>query len=473
MAISHVDLAAALDASSSQPLAAALEAYTFAYPLVIMDATGRVATSVSRADCELGSGAPGNQFSHLRHLLGIEFGGVSRPNLDTLYSSLWFDVSEEPLIISVPDSNGRFYALSLLDLWSDVFASLGARTTGTGAQSFAIVAPSWRGELPRGMRAYPSPTARGWLLGLAEVHGLAGIPEVARFQSGMQAVPWSVWRSGQALSAMPAVRGSVPEDPLAYVSGMTPSDFFSRFCELASENPPHAQDAAMVGRLRRIGIDPGKPFVPQNVPRAVRSVLELAKDLLPQRLEAAYPQCFRSSNQWRARLGLREADYLRRASTAHAGIGVNASADAVDFTSAREASGSRLRSSTPYTLSFRPGQLPPARAFWSLTLYDERQRLAANAISRYTLCSKDDLLLEPDGSLNIYIQRDAPGGERERNWLPAPASGTFSLSLRLYWPERVVAAGEWAPPPVQYGAALPAPSKLWFARDRFEWTEEA
>lgn len=503
MAISHVGIEASLDPGSDDPIDTALEAYTFAYPLVLMDATRRVATHVARADCELGSGAPINQFSHLRHLLGIERNGfdgdvlgrggfgadrcsedapggdagtISRPNLDTLYSFLWFDVSNEPLIISLPDSHGRFYALSLFDHWSDVFASLGARTTGTGAQTFAITAPSWDGELPRGVRAYPSPTARGWLFGLAQVRGVADIPQVARFQAGMEAMPWSQWRSGHALGGARVTRQPLPEDPISFVARLTPSEFFGRFCELTRENPPHAHDGAAIDRLRRIGIVPGRRFAPLAVPRPVRSVLALAKDLLPQRLEAAREHCFRSSNQWRTSRRPRAApgtDYLLRASTAHAGIGAHASEDAVDFTTAREASGAPLRASQPYTLTFRPGQLPPARAFWSLTLYDEQQQLVPNALGRYTLGSNDDLLLEPDGSLIIHVQRETPGEERERNWLPTPTAGTFSASLRLYWPKRAALEGEWGPPPLRRQVTLSEPNKLWFARDRFDWSDDA
>jgi hypothetical protein len=484
MAISHVDLGASLDAGSDAPIDRALEAYTFAYPLVLMDATRRVATHVERADCELGSGAPINEFSHLRHLLGLEAGvqsgveadGVSRPNLDALYSFLWFDVSSEPLIIDLPDAQGRFYALSLVDHWGDVFASVGARTTGTAAQTFAITAPSWAGELPHGVRGYPSPTARGWLFALALVRGMADIPQLARFQARMQAVSWSKWRSGHALGGAPVTRHSPAEDPKSFVAGLSPSEFFERFCELTRENPPHPHDGAVVDRLRSIGIVPGQPFWPRELPRSVRSALELAKSLLPQRLEEARERCFRHSNQWRTahgRRGARSTDYLLRASRLHAGIGAHASADAVDFTSTRDAAGAPLRSSQPYTLTFQPGQLPPARAYWSLTLYDQQQKLAANALGRYTLGSNDDLLVDPDGSLTLHIQRDPPAENRERNWLPAPAAGTFSASLRLYWPERAVLDGEWSPPPLRRGVALAAPRTLWFARDRFDWAEDA
>lgn len=497
MAITHVGFEASgfepsLGAGTDDPIEMALEAYTFAYPLVLMDATRRVATHVTRADCELGTGAPLNQFSHLRHLLGIEpemFGGdalggdggaisaaVSRPNLDTLYSFLWFDVSREPLIISVPDSQGRFYALSLLDHWSDVFASAGARTTGTGARAFAITAPSWVGELPCGVRGYPSPTAQGWLFGLAQVRGVADIPQVARFQAGMEAMPWSQWRTGKALGGGLVTHHSPPEDPHGFVARLTPSEFLGRFCELTRDNPPHAHDAPFIERMRRIGIVPGRRFAPLDVPRSVRSVLAVAKELLPERLNAARELCFRSSNHWRTARrprGAHGTDYLLRASAAHAGVGVRASEDAVDFTTAREASGAPLQASQHYTLAFRPGQLPPARAFWSLTLYDERQQLAPNALGRYTLGSSDDLLTEPDGSLIIHIQRETPGEERERNWLPAPAAGTFSASLRLYWPKRAVLDGGWDPPAIRREVVLPEPNKLWFARDRFDWSEDA
>ncbi|HWO13856.1 MAG TPA: DUF1254 domain-containing protein [Polyangiaceae bacterium] len=475
MAISHVGLAAAPDdVCSDDPLDLALEAYTFAYPLLVMDATRRVATSVAVADCELGTGAPTNQFSHLRRLLGAELEGVLRPSLDTLYSFLWFDVAAEPLVVSVPDSNGRFYSLSLLDHWSDVFASPGARTTGTGAQTFAITAPSFGGSVPGGVRAYQSPTTRGWLLGLTQVRGVADVPEVARFQAGMRAVPWSAWQQEGAPDSRAQEPSSAPEGPGTSVLHMTPNAYFARFCELTRTNPPHAHDGVVVDRLRRIGIAPGRRFVPHEVPRAVRGALEHAKALLPRRLEAAYEQSFRTSNHWRTPTqprGVHGNDYLVRAGAAHAGVGAHASEDAVDFTAARDSAGAPLRSARPYTLTFRQGQLPPVRAFWSLTLYDDRQKLVANANGRHALGSGDDLLLSADGSLTLYLQRERPGDERERNWLPTPEAGDFSLSLRLYWPGRAVVDRAWNPPPVLRGASMPAPGKLWFARDRFEWSD--
>ena len=123
----------------------ARDAYIYAYPMLVTEMTRRVFTNV---DKPAGTRAPMNQFANVRAFPDASFTDVVRPNADTLYSVMWFDVSKEPLVISVPDSGGRYYLLPMLDMWTDVFAAPGKRTTGTGAQTFAIVGPHWQGQLP-------------------------------------------------------------------------------------------------------------------------------------------------------------------------------------------------------------------------------------------------------------------------------------------------------------------------------------
>src|SRR5688572_6899973 len=164
----------------------AVEVYTYAYPLILMDTTRRVATSVAEADCEYGTGAPTNQFSHLRRYCPtVASSDIVRPTLDTLYSTLWFDVTDDPLVVSVRDAGARFYSLVLADYWTDVFASVGSRTTGTGAQRFAIARSDWQGELPDDIRVYRSPTALGSLIGLTQVLGAGDVAAVSSFQAGL------------------------------------------------------------------------------------------------------------------------------------------------------------------------------------------------------------------------------------------------------------------------------------------------
>jgi hypothetical protein len=180
----------------------AIDTYLYAYPLVLMELTRRTMTNVD-APTPTGK-APMNQFSHVRAFPDPTFTDVVRPNADTLYSMLWYDVAKEPLIVSVPDSAGRYYLLPMLDLWSDVFASPGARTTGTGAQTFAIVGPLWQGDPPAGTRMLRSPTSIGWIIGRTQTNGAADYTAVHDFQNHVSAIPLS-----QLGKAYVAATGSV------------------------------------------------------------------------------------------------------------------------------------------------------------------------------------------------------------------------------------------------------------------------
>ncbi|MCA9073343.1 MAG: DUF1254 domain-containing protein, partial [Planctomycetaceae bacterium] len=219
----------------------AVEAYFYAYPIVIMDVTRQVSTN-----CKVASWikmcAPMNQFSHVPVFPDASFTDVVRPNADTLYSTLWFDVTQEPLVIHVPDSGGRYYLLPMLDMWSDVFASPGKRTTGTGKQTIAIVGPKWKGELPKGLDVRRSPTGIGWIIGRTQTNGKADFDNVHKFQAGLTAVPLSAW--GKCYDPPKGtVDPKVSSDPLTeQVAKMDAGEFFSRFAELTKNNPPHKND---------------------------------------------------------------------------------------------------------------------------------------------------------------------------------------------------------------------------------------
>ena len=155
--------AAAKDAAKeAEAFALAAEAYVYGYPLVTMEFTRRVMTNVETPE---GTHAPMGQFVRLREYPTAQYRDVTAPNADTLYTTAWFDVCKEPWIVSVPDMKGRYFLLPMLDGWTDVFQVPGKRTTGTGAQTYAITGPGWSGELPKGVTEYKSPTGLVWLLG--------------------------------------------------------------------------------------------------------------------------------------------------------------------------------------------------------------------------------------------------------------------------------------------------------------------
>jgi len=246
----------------------ARDAYIYAYPLVLMQVSRQVATNVAEPT---GLISPINQLAHGREFPDPDFTIVVRPNADTLYSSMNFDVSKEPLIVSIPDSGGRYYLLPFLDEWTDIFTVPGKRTTGTEPQTFAIVGPNWHGALPAVVRRYDSPTSFGWLGGRTQTNGKADFEAVHKFQDSWKVVPLSAY--GKPYTAPkgtvnPKQDMSAPPDQAEKMDGAT---FFETFAELMKDNPPHSNDYPIIDRMKRIGIGTGKELcLRQRIERGSR-----------------------------------------------------------------------------------------------------------------------------------------------------------------------------------------------------------
>jgi hypothetical protein len=429
----------------------ATSAYVYAYPLILMELTRRVGTNV--ADTRQFARAPMNQFANVPAFPDATYTDITRPNADTLYSLMWFDVSKEPLLISVPDSGGRHYLLQMCDMWTDVFDSPGKRTTGTTAQVLAIAGPNWQGQLPAEATLIFSPTAINWIIGRTQTNGKADYDAVHKFQAGLIATPLSQWGKSYRTPA-----GTINPDwdmktpPINLVENLSPAEYFSLFSELTKLNPPHANDYPILHQMRRMGIEPGKPFAFDQTSREVQRALTEAGPIALDRMKAWFRKMGVANAGWRTNLtaiGTYGTDYLSRAAIANAGIGANTIEDAVYPTAFADVDGKPLNSDNRYALHFNKDQVPPVHAFWSLTMYNEKQLFAANPIDRYAIGDRDKLAFNPDGSLDLYIQRESPGQDKESNWLPAPATGTFTMNLRLYWPKPEVLDGSWVPPGVE------------------------
>ncbi len=439
--------------SADEALEIATDAYIYAYPLVLMETTRRVLTNIEAPDGAR-QRAPVNQFAHVPAFPDAAAGDIARPNVDTLYSLLWFDLSREPLVIDVPDSVGRYYLLPMLDMWTDAFASPGKRTTGTAAQTWVLTGPGWRGgRLPGGVTEIKAPTNVGWLIGRTQTNGKSDYEAVRRFQNGLKAVPLSAW--GRA-GFMPLARKRNPKQdetaPVDQVDKMTADRFFALFAEVTRANPPHANDDPILQRMARIGLVPGRPFDIARISPGARVALEAARKSAAPKILAALQRLGNPVNGWRSipnPIGTYGTDYLRRATIAFASLGANVVEDAVYPSALTDADGKPFDSGARYAMHFRNGQIPPARAFWSLTIYNDKQLFADNPLGRHAIGDRDPLKHNADGSLDLYIQRDSPGADKESNWLPAPKSGGFSMNLRLYWPKPAALDGSWAPPPVK------------------------
>ncbi len=423
----------------------ALETYVYAYPLLISELTRRVFV-----------GRPGvamNRLLHRRAYPDASFTDVVRPNADTLYSILWYDVSKEPLVITLPDAGGRYHLLQLLDLWSDVFAAPGSRTTGGQAVQFVLAGPGWQGSVPAGALLIRSPTAVGWGIGRTQTNGASDYPAVHKFQDQWTVAPLT--QTGEPASAAKAPvdpSWDVKTPPVDQIEKMGAQDFFALFAELMKLNPPHANDYSMIHRMARIGIEPGKSFAAADAPAAVKQALDNAVAAGPKLIKAGLSASGVRRNGWRTSLtaiGSYGTDYRARAGVAYGGLGANPVEDAIYPSAATDGDGKPLSSDNRYLLHFTKEQLPPVRAFWSLAMYDQRQLFTANPINRFAIGDRDPLKFNADGSLDLYMQRESPGADKESNWLPAPKSGPFSMNLRLYWPRAEAVSGAWWPPPVK------------------------
>lgn len=427
-----------------------VQAYIYAYPMILMELTRRVSTNVP---APAGSLAPMNQFAHLRAFPDDRFREVVRPNADTLYSIVWFDVAGEPLVLSVPDTGGRYYVLQMLDMWTDVFAAPGSRTSGTKAADFAIVGPTWRGTIPKGIEPLRCPTNVGWIIGRTQTNGAADYENVHRIQAGYRLTPLGQWGKSYAPPAKSPVdpTWNMKTPPPVQIAGMSAETYFEMFAALMKNNPPHELDWSMVAQLRQIGIVPGEdlgfsrlaPKTQKSLGRAVRD----AQKMIAAKAERSGEMV----NGWqiaRDGIGNYGTSYLQRANVALIGLGANVPDDAVYPMSFVGRDGKPYNGSNRYVLHFDKGQVPPVNAFWSLAMYDAEGYFVENAIRRYSIGDRDKLQFNDDGSLDIYIQQESPGKDRESNWLPAP-KGDFNLVMRLYWPKLEILTGDWNPPPVR------------------------
>jgi hypothetical protein len=337
------------------------------------------------------------------------FTDIVRPNADTRYSKLWFDVSKEPVAISVPDSGGQYYLLPMYDMWSDVFAAPGSRTTGTKAQLIVLAGAGWKGELPQDATLICSPTAMGWITGRTQTNGAADYPNVHKFQAGLTVTTLS--RLGKPYTAPKSAvdpAWDVNTPPVDLIEKLSAQEYFGLFAELMKLNPPHANDYPIVHRMARVGIAPGKSFSLAAAPAETKQAFEAAVGPALKQIKAGLAMLGVSQNGWRinmSTIGTYGTDYWARAAIAYAGLGANRIEDAVYPTAFTDADGKPFSSDNRYVMHFSKEQIPPVGAFWSLTMYDQRQLFAANPINRYAIGDRDKLKFNADGSLDLYIQR--------------------------------------------------------------------
>jgi hypothetical protein len=232
---------------------------------------------------------------------------------------------------------------------------------------------------------------------------------------------------------------------------MEPIEFFAAFAKAMKANPPHPADETMVRDLARIGVVPGQDFDPSRLTADQLQALNEGARAAATRIEALVSVAASTKAGWGAfqrTVGRYGTDYMGRAGTARLGLGANPREDAVYVNSTADGQGHPLNGSLRYRMHFEKSNLPPVEAFWSITAYDKDGYFIANPINRYAIGDRDPLKFNPDGSLDLYIQSQNPGGDYESNWLPS-GDGRFSLTIRLYWPKEAILNGTWRPPALE------------------------
>ncbi|KVU28426.1 hypothetical protein WK66_08865 [Burkholderia ubonensis] len=457
-----------------------VQGYLYGYPLVSMDLTRQVMTApqaASGSHPKFGAG-PINQVTNVGEFPDPVFRDVVAPNADTLYSIAWLDLKAEPLVLSMPDMHGRWVLMEVLDAWTNAYASLGTRQYGSGPRQYLIAGPDWAGTVPVGMVRIKSPTNMAWIIGRTYTKDAADFPAVHQLQAEYRLTSLSAFLN-QPTRGAPVRETGGPVDTrtpvVTQVAGLDARSFFSNLALLMASSPPPSADARIVDVLAKLGIVAGRPLAWDRLDAATRKGLEDAVWFVRALFEARSPGTqgptdtnrmqdafFRwtnaamnkvllnSHNGWTIPLNLGRygSNYALRAMVTLVGLGANVPEDAVYPSTFVDAEGNQLDGRNRYRLHFERNQLPPAKTFWSLTMYDSKGFFVENPIGRYTIGDRNDLHYNPDGSLDLWIQHVQPSADKTTNWLPAPA-GNFKVYMRLYDPKTEVLENRWIPPAVQ------------------------
>ncbi|WP_255873034.1 DUF1254 domain-containing protein [Microbulbifer elongatus] len=458
VSFSTANVSAQSTLSADEAKQIAIDAYIFGYSLMSVEMTRKVMTNVAKPTSKH---APMGQFANLREYPTAKFRDVTAPNADTLYSNAFVDLAKEPWIVSWPDMGDRYYVWEFYDAWVPVIMSPGSRTTGQKAQAYAITGPGWSGKLPDGVKELKSPTDTVWIL--ARTYS-TGTPEdykkVWALQDQYKLYPLSYWgkeytppagKVDPKIDMKTAVRNQV--------NALDAQQYFGWMASLMKNNPPIAEDAPMVAKMKKIGLEPGKPFDLSKMDPAIADAIKQAPKSAWEQIVAYTKDSGKINNGWliNMKVGHYGTDYMARAWLAAFGIPANPPKDAVYPVGQTDADGDPLDSSKyNYVINFKSEQdLPPANGFWSLTMYDEGYFFIENPLNRYTLSERNNLKKNDDGSISLYLQKENPGPEKESNWLPAP-DAKFIPMFRLYWPKEnppSVLDGSWWPPVIEKNGA--------------------
>jgi len=446
----------AADLTPQEAKQIAIDAYIYGYALMTSDVTEKAFINTLAPSPQTFQ-APLNQFVSIPKYPAADYKGVTAPNADTLYSGAFMDVSKEPILLSYPDMKGRYFLFPIYDQWTNVIASPGKRTMGTGAQTIAITGPQWHGSLPAGVKQVKSPTNTVFTIGRVYADGT---PEdyaaVNAEQKEFRLVPLSSY--GKPYTPPAGVidpnAPSVKEKVRDIISAMDTQSYFNAMAMSMAINPPILpQDAPIVAEMAKIGLVPGKPFDLSKLPPADQTALADVGKVAIVQIDEQQKTGNKVVNGWLMSSGTGDfgTKYLWRAAVADFGWGANLTKDAIYPSTKTDSDGSPLVGTNTYVIHFAKGQTPPASGFWSITMYDSEYYFYPNALNKLTVSMRDKPVANADGSLDLYFSHDKPANAPQANWLPAP-EGQFILMMRLYWPSEKppsILDGTWSPPLVK------------------------
>ena len=413
-------------------------AYVYTFPLVLMDATETSATNTEESATEK---APVNQFIHSVALADAQFKTVVTPNVDTIYSQVWYDLSEEPMVYELPETD-RFCKVQVLDGWTNTAAVLDK------AGAYAITLSTWEGELPEGVTRIDVPTSMAWSITRIILSGEEDLPNVYAIQEKMKLMPLSDYISGDTYEPP---RGSYSEEndyiPVDKVLSMDPITFFNKANELMVKNSPAAADKEMLEKIAVVNIGPGMEF---DISVLTGDVAENWKTMLTEiqlKLIKEGQKFSKKLGQWDyfgEPIGDFNTEYAYRALVALAGLGANTVEVALYPKIEQDADGNTLTGEKSYILHFESYPQVLEGGFWSVTAYGDDDFLIDNPIDRYCINDRSDLKVNDDGSVDVILSKDAP--EDTTNWLPVD-NGGFHLYMRIYTPD-MDALETWTAPTI-------------------------
>jgi hypothetical protein len=447
--------------NSSDPVDIATLAYIWGYPLVIEKRFFEFSTNPNVPAGQ--TRGPVNSFIHARDLINASFTDVVRPNADTLYSAAYLDLKKEPIVIQVPPIPDRYYVLQFMDAYTNNFFYIGTRTNVTSGGSYLITGPNWNGTVSTGMTQIKSRTNLAIILGRTLVNGPQDVSDVRALQDKFILSPLSffegVTRSDNPVattrtaSITNATKEELPMSPQPSFIPKTGIKIYDEIGKDMANNPPYQYGADVIAKFKSIGIGPGlTPSSEEAANATIKQALQKGIEQGERLIDEKVRNLGTIVNGWSINLdqvGDYGTDYLLRAAVAKTGLGANSPQEALYPMVSVDDRGEQLTGSRNYVIHFDKDKIPPGDWFWSISMYNSKDYFVDNPINRYAIGDRTPgLKYNTDGSLDIYIQHDNPGKDRESNWLPAPTDDKFSLALRLYIPQEVIFKGQYQFPPV-------------------------